>query len=205
MGVTYSQTSAARPQAVRESRAAVSRRSLSDGIENFVVRGRFPMSIRMAVAAGIVVACGIPVATSAQVITHRDVGVRMGLAIAVAALDQCEADGNSVSVAVVDRAGRLRVFLQSDRANPHNIDLARRKAYTARTFGRTSADWAKRIAELPELAAQRQLDDVIALRGGVPIKIGNETIGGVGVSGSSSEGDEKCAIAGIAKVAEQLK
>ena len=63
----------------------------------------------------------------------------MGLAVAVGALDQCEKDGNSVSVAVVDRAGRLRVFLQSDQANPHNLELARRKAYTARTFGRTSA------------------------------------------------------------------
>jgi uncharacterized protein GlcG (DUF336 family) len=164
------------------------------------------MSIRWALAAGLVAACGVPAAASAQVITHRDVGVRMGLAIALAALDQCEQDGNSVSVAVVDRAGRLRVFLQSDKANPHNIELARRKAYTARTFGRTSADWAKRTAELPEVGAQRQIDDVIALRGGVPIKIGNETIGGVGVSGSSGgEGDEKCAIAGIAKVADQLK
>jgi uncharacterized protein GlcG (DUF336 family) len=163
------------------------------------------MSIRMTLAAGIVAACGAPVMTHAQVITHRDVGVRMSLAIAVAALDQCEQDGNSVSVAVVDRAGRLRVFLQSDKANPHNIELARRKAYTARTFGRTTADWAKRTNELPELAAQRQLDDVIALRGGVPIKIGNEVIGAVGVSGSSGEGDEKCAIAGIAKVADQLK
>jgi uncharacterized protein GlcG (DUF336 family) len=161
------------------------------------------MSIRTALAAGIVAACGA--SASAQVITHRDVGVRMGLTIAIAALDQCEQDGNSVSVAVVDRAGRLRVFLQSDKANPHNIELARRKAYTARTFGRTTADWAKRTTELPELAAQRQLEDVIALRGGVPIKIGNETIGAVGVSGSSSEGDEKCAIAGIAKVADQLK
>src|SRR5262249_26052216 len=93
---------------------------------------------------------------------HRDVGVRMGLAIAVAALDQCEADGNSVSVAVVDRAGRLRVFLQADKANPHNLELARRKAYTARTFGRTSAEWAKRMTETPELAAQRELADVIA-------------------------------------------
>ena len=163
------------------------------------------MSIRMALAAGIVAACGASIRPSAQVITHRDVGVRMGLTIAIAALDQCEQDGNSVSVAVVDRAGRLRVFLQSDKANPHNIELARRKAYTARTFGRTTADWAKRTTELPELAAQRQLEDVIALRGGVPIKIGNETIGAVGVSGSSSEGDEKCAIAGIAKVADQLK
>jgi uncharacterized protein GlcG (DUF336 family) len=163
------------------------------------------MSIRLALAAGVVTACAVASPAGAQVITHRDVGVRMGLTIAVAALDQCEQDGNSVSVAVVDRARRLRVFLQSDKANPHNIELARRKAYTARTFGRTSADWAKRTAEMPELAAQRQLADVIALRGGVPIKVGNETIGAVGVSGSSSEGDEKCAMAGIARVADQLK
>jgi uncharacterized protein GlcG (DUF336 family) len=163
------------------------------------------MSIRFAFAAGLAAACALPSSSGAQVVTHRDVGVRMGLAIAVAALDRCESDGNSVSVAVVDRAGRLRVFLQADGANPHNLELARRKAYTARTFGRTSAEWAKRTSELPELAAQRQLADVIALRGGVPIKIGNETIGAVGVSGSSSEGDEKCAMAGIAKVEDQLK
>ncbi|HEY7666204.1 MAG TPA: heme-binding protein [Xanthobacteraceae bacterium] len=161
------------------------------------------MFIRSVLFAGFLVAGAAP--SHAQVIMQRDVGVRMGLAIAVAALDQCEQDGNSVSVAVVDRAGRLRVFLQSDRANPHNLELARRKAYTARTFGRSSAEWAKRTTEIPELAAQRQLADVIALRGGVPIKVGNETIGAVGVSGSSAEGDEKCALAGVAKVADQLK
>jgi len=163
------------------------------------------MSMRVRLFATLIATCALPSWSSAQVITHRDVGVRMGLAIAVAALDQCEADGNSVSVAVVDRAGRLRVFLQGDNANPHNLELARRKAYTARTFGRTSAEWAKRTADLPELAAQRELADVIALRGGVPIKVGNETIGAVGVSGSSSEGDEKCALVGIAKVSDQLR
>jgi uncharacterized protein GlcG (DUF336 family) len=162
------------------------------------------MSIR-STAAALTAICALASPAGAQVITHRDVGVRMGLAIAVAALDQCEKDGNSVSVAVVDQAGRLRVFLQADNANPHNIELARRKAYTARTFGRSSAEWAKRTVEMPELAAQRELGDVIALRGGVPIKVGNETIGAVGVSGSSSEGDEKCAMAGVAKVADQLK
>ncbi len=163
------------------------------------------MTIRFALASGLLAACMLPSSSSAQVITHRDVGVRMGLAIAVEALDHCEKDGNRISVAVVDRAGRLRVFLQSDNASPHNIELARRKAYTARTFGRTSAEWAKRTIDVPELAAQRELADVIALRGGVPIKIGNETIGAVGVSGSNSETDEKCAMAGIAKVADQLK
>src|SRR5262245_4785887 len=163
------------------------------------------MSIRFAFAAGLLAACACPAPSQAQVITHRDVGVRMALVIAETALTECEKAGNSVSVAVVDRAGRLRVFLQADKANPHNIELARRKAYTARTFNRTSAEWAKRTTEMPELAAQRELTDVIALRGGVPIKAGDETIGAVGVSGASSESDEKCALAGIAKVADQLR
>ena len=163
------------------------------------------MSFRFGLAAGLVAACACQSPTHAQVITHRDVGVRMGLVIAETALTECEKMGNSISVAVVDRAGRLRVFLQADKANPHNIELARRKAYTARTFGRTSAEWAKRTTDVPELAAQRQLADVIALRGGVPIKVGDETIGAVGVSGGSSEADEKCALAGIAKVADQLR
>ena len=155
--------------------------------------------------AGFIMVCASAAPGHGQVLMQRDVSVRMGLVIAETALAECEKAGNSVSVAVVDRAGRLRVFLQADNAAPHNIELARRKAYTARTFGRTTAEWAKRTVDMPELAAQRNLTDVIALRGGVPIKIGNETIGAVGVSGSSSEGDEKCAMAGIAKVADQLK
>ena len=42
--------------------------------------------------------------------------------------------------------------------------------------------------------------------GGVPIMVGDETIGAVGVSGASvRKDDENCAMAGIAKVADQLK
>ena len=141
----------------------------------------------------------------AQVLMQRDVSLHMGIAIAETAIAECEKAGNSVSVAVVDRAGRLRVFLQGDKAAPHNIELAQRKAYTARTFGRSSAEWAERTAGASDLAGQRQLEHVIALRGGVPIKVGDETIGAVGVSGSSSQGDEACALAGLAKVADQLK
>ncbi len=141
----------------------------------------------------------------AQVLMQRDVSLHMALKIAETAVAECEKSGNSISVAVVDRAGRLRVFLQGDKASPHNIELAQRKAYTARTFGRTSAEWAKRTEPGMELAGQRQLEHVIALRGGVPIKVGDETIGAVGVSGSTSDGDEGCAMAGVAAVADQLK
>ena len=141
----------------------------------------------------------------AQVITQRDVGVHMALAAAEAALTTCEKNGASVTVAVLDRAGRLRAFLQGDTAMPHNIELARRKAYTALTFGRPTAEWAQRTADNPDLMPQRNLTDVIASRGGLPLKIGNLTIGAIGVSGSSTTGDEACAQAGVDKVADQLK
>jgi uncharacterized protein GlcG (DUF336 family) len=164
------------------------------------------MSSKLTIIAGLALAAALgPCARGQGVLVQHDVSVRMGMAIADAALTSCEKKGASVSVAVVDRAGRLRVFLQGDKASPHNIELARRKAYTALTFGISSAEWAKRTVGESELAGQRQLGDVIALRGGIPIKLGTEKIGAVGVSGSNSEGDEACAQAGLDAVADQLK
>lgn len=153
----------------------------------------------------VLVSAIVPLSGSvAQVLMQRDVSLHMALTVAEAAIAECEKNGNDVSVAVVDRAGRLRVFLQGDKAAPHNIELAQRKAYTARTFGRSSADWAERTGPTSELAGQRQLEHVIPLRGGVPIKVGNEVIGAAGVSGSPGV-DSECVNAGIDKVKDQLQ
>jgi uncharacterized protein GlcG (DUF336 family) len=83
--------------------------------------------------------------------------------------------------------------------------MARRKAYTARMFRTSTLEFQKRTATDPSLAAQRDVADILALGGGVPIQVGNDTIGGVGSSGSSQDMDDACAKAGVAKVAEQLK
>ena len=99
------------------------------------------MSFRLAAAAAVAAIIAVPGSAGAQVLMEKNVSVRMALAIAETALAEC---GDRVSVAVVDRTGRLRVFLQGDGAAPHNIELARRKAYTAETFGRTSLEWAQR-------------------------------------------------------------
>ncbi len=161
------------------------------------------MLLRFAVAAAAALTV-LPCSAGAQVLATHDVSVEMGLAIAETALSQC---GSHVSVAVVDHAGRLRVFLQGNNAAPHNIELARRKAYTANTFGRPTGDWMKRTGPDSAIAGQRQLSEVIPLQGGVPIKIGEETIGGVGLSGAPKGGEqeEACGLAGVAKVADQLK
>jgi uncharacterized protein GlcG (DUF336 family) len=162
------------------------------------------MSMKAGLAAGAIALALAPCASSAQVQTHRDITWKLGLAIAEGAIEECAKTNVGISVAVVDRAGRVRIFIASDDPSPHNFELARRKAYTARTFRRPTLEWAQRTKEGSELAPQRQLADVIALGGGVPINVGNDTIGAVGVSGSSQTGDDACARAGIAKVADQL-
>jgi uncharacterized protein GlcG (DUF336 family) len=172
------------------------------------------MLFRLGTAAAIA-ALLLPGSAGAQVLNEKNISVKMALAIAETALAEC---GDHVSVAVVDRTGRLRVFLQGDGAAPHNIELARRKAYTAETFGRPTEEWAARTdpaaAEKAaaagngqNIAGQRVLSEVIPLQGGVPIKVGDQTIGGVGLSGAPHGGpqEEACGKAGVAKVADQLK
>ena len=160
------------------------------------------MSVRLAAAAAVAGILAAPGVAPAQPLTEHNVSAHMALAIATEALDKCTW---RTSVAVVDRTGRLRVFIQGDGAAPHNLELARRKAYTAETFGRTSIDWAKRTET--NVPGQRSLSEVIPLQGGVPIKAGNDTIGGVGLSGAPMGGpqEEACGKAGVDKVADQLK
>jgi uncharacterized protein GlcG (DUF336 family) len=161
------------------------------------------MAIRSGLGTMLVLGCGLASAPSgAQVLMQRDVSLRMALTIAETASAEC---GAIASIAVVDRAGRIKILLRGDGGSPHNVELARRKAYTARTFRMTSAAWAKRTESVNQ--GQRMLSDVIPLGGGVPIMVGNETIGAIGLSGApgGQAKEEACAMAGIAKVADQLK
>ena len=160
------------------------------------------MSIELA-AAAVAAIIAVPGYAGAQVLTEKNISIKMAMAIAETALNDCTP---RVSVAVLDRAGRMRVFLQGDNASPHNLELARRKAYTALTFRRPSAEWAKRTAE-GDVTGQRSLTDVIPLGGGVPIMIGEDAVGAIGLSGApgGQPKEEACAKAGIAKVADQLR
>src|SRR5882724_113158 len=161
------------------------------------------MSIRLGLVIGLAALVAASSPAGAQVLSEKNISIKMAMAIAETALTECTP---RVSVAVLDRAGRLRVFLQGDNASPHNLELARRKAYTALTFRRPSAEWAKRTAE-GDVTGQRSLAEVIPLGGGVPIMIGEDAVGAVGLSGApgGQPKEEACAKAGIAKIADQLK
>ncbi len=80
-----------------------------------------------------------------------------------------------------------------------------RKAYTSRSFHVPSGEFVARLKADPTFALIH-LNNVIANQGGLPIKVGDDTIGGVGASGApGGEKDEACVKAGIDKVADLLK
>jgi uncharacterized protein GlcG (DUF336 family) len=136
---------------------------------------------------------------------EKNVSMAMSIAIMQGAIEQCTNDGYKVSVVIVDKGGNVAGSVRGDGTGPHTMEFARLKAYTARTRNQTSLQTMK-LLEDPANAFIRQIPNVVGVGGGVPIRAGNETIGGVGVSGApGGEKDEVCANAGIAKVADALK
>lgn len=151
-------------------------------------------------------AAGLAMPAFAQA-PQMEKNISMGLAMAImqGTIDQCTKDGYKVSVTIVDKAGNVAAQIRGDGTNPHTMEFSRLKAYTSRTRGQTSLEFMKLTAD-PANAYLKQIPNVVAVGGGVPIKAGNEVIGAVGVSGApGGEKDEVCALAGIAKVEAGLK
>ena len=151
----------------------------------------------------VLVACGY--ASAQGVVMQRNLSLNLAKTIAEATLEACKSKGFHTAAVVVDRSGQVLVTLRDEAATPQTAEMARRKAYTARMFRSTTLEFQKRTIADPTLAPQRDVADILALGGGVPIRVGEEIIGGVGSSGSSQEQDDACAKAGVAKVADQLK
>jgi uncharacterized protein GlcG (DUF336 family) len=154
-------------------------------------------------AASFAYAC--PSLARAELLTHKDLTLAVAKTIAETAIADCKAKGYAVSAVVVDRGGDTLVAMRGDNASPHTMENARRKAYTARSFRQSTTAYAKRFADNdPVVRQQVTLPNVIAISGGLPIKVGDEVIGGVGLSGSPGV-DEPCVQAGLDKVANELK
>lgn len=159
--------------------------------------------VRAAIVSG---ALMMSASASAQgVVTTKQISAEVANGIAMAAIEQCRKDGFRVSVAIVDRAGNMQALLRDEGAGPHTPDTARRKAFTSASFGITTADFSARVAQ-PGNAALNDITGVITLAGGIPVRAGNDLIGGIGVGGApTGTSDEACAKAGLEKYAAQIK
>jgi uncharacterized protein GlcG (DUF336 family) len=162
-----------------------------------------PLSLA-ALLAGTAVAVSLAAPASAQLLQRKDLSLSVAQTIANGALEACKAMGYAASVVVVDRGGDTLVALRGDGTGPHTVENARRKAYTANTFKMSTEDFVQAMKTQPVRREQTTLPGVIAINGGVPIKVGNEVIGGVGLSGSPGK-DEECVNAGLEKAKQFLQ
>ena len=141
----------------------------------------------------------------ADLLVRHDLPYAVALTIAQTAVESCAAKGYAESAVVVDRDGETIVAIRGENAQPYTLENARRKAYTAVNFRIPTAEYAKRFADNnPVVRQQVTLPNIIAIPGGLPIKVGTEVIGGAGASGSPGV-DEPCVQTGLDKIVDQLK
>ena len=160
-----------------------------------------PLKVAVAAAS---FACAAARPADAELLTEKSLPAAVAVTIAQTAYESCAQQGYHVSVHVVGREGQVLVAIRGDGSSPHTFENSLRKAYTARTFRISSGEFAQRVKDNPTLGVVH-LPGVIALQGALPIKVGEDVIGAVGVSGApGGDKDEACSKAGIDKVAAQL-
>ncbi|NNE66168.1 MAG: heme-binding protein [Pyrinomonadaceae bacterium] len=110
--------------------------------------------------------------------------------------------GTKMDIAVVDAGANLKFFIRMDGAWLGSIDIAMKKARTARYFDMPTGS----IGELsqpdgPLFNIEHSNGGLISFPGGLPIKnSAGEIIGAIGVSGSSVEDDHTVAEAGASAI-----
>lgn len=163
-----------------------------------------PGVLRIMVGLLFVFVLGIfPVGASAADLPREAVlPLSLATKAASAAVEQCTKDGYQVSAAVVDRAGVVRALLREDGAGPHTVQSSRKKAYTAASLKRPTAELATLIAKMPAVQGLRDMNEnILMLGGGLPIIMAGEIVGGIGVGGApGGHLDVACAQAGLESI-----
>lgn len=109
--------------------------------------------------------------------------------------------GVKMNIAVVDAGANLKAFVRMDGAWLGSVDIAIKKAKTARFFNMNTGEIGKLSQPGgPLYNIEHSNDGLISFPGGVPIKSGGQIIGAIGVSGDSVENDHAVAEAGAAVV-----
>ncbi len=122
----------------------------------------------------------------------------MAAKIAQATFEQAKKDGMFITVTVVDQSGQTLAVLRHHNAGVHTIKASYKKAYTACSQKRETAEIAKGIKEgtIPEDI--RYLDEnMLMMDGGIPIVIDGKVVGGIGVGGAHGNADTSIAKAGL--------
>lgn len=149
----------------------------------------------------------VATAASAQPVrTEKNISLELANQIASASVAACAANGYAVAATVVDRAGTVRAVQRADNAGPHTLGASQQKAFTSASAKNNTLAMMEGAQKNPAAANLVYIPGFLLVGGGVPIKVGTETIGAVGIGGApGGHLDEQCAMTALDKVKDQLK
>jgi uncharacterized protein GlcG (DUF336 family) len=166
-------------------------------------KGFTPMKLTRFVlltAAGALLAAN----ASAQLPSSKVLTLDVAQAIAQEAMAKCRADGYKVTVLVVDGLNATKAMLRDDGATASTTEVAKMKATATMLYNRPSGPATPPPAG--QAAPPATIPGTINAQGGVPIKVGEATIGAVAVSGApGGDKDAACANAALTKLADRLR
>jgi uncharacterized protein GlcG (DUF336 family) len=140
----------------------------------------------------------------AQLPTTKLLTVEVAQALAQEAMTKCRADGYRVTVTVVDAANVLKAYMRDDGATRSTVEIGRMKATSVIMSGRPSGPPPNLAPGAPVPAPV--IPGTINGVGGVPIKVGEQMIGALSVSGApGGDKDAVCANFALTKLADRLK
>lgn len=145
-----------------------------------------------------------PTLMAEDLVPARLMGLELARDIAQGAIDACRKDGYQVAVVVTDRSGDPVVIMRDVFVNKYMVQIAQNKANAAAMSNSSSGELRANMARIRD--ELNELDGVLLMEGGMPIRVAGSLIGAVGVSGApGGDKDEACARHGLDVVQERLE
>jgi uncharacterized protein GlcG (DUF336 family) len=147
-----------------------------------------------------------PAGAAEGLVSAKRLSASLAAELAMAAVTACAQKNYHVGVVVLDYSGVQQAALRGDGAAPQNVLNANDKAYTAASFGADTADLVERSKTGPVSSAFAKVPHLLLNAGGVVIKVGEEVIGAIGVSGApGGDTDAICAKTALEKIKDRMK
>lgn len=140
------------------------------------------------------IAGSVSLTAQADVLAQKNISLAQANALATSAIQACMAKNYQVTVTVVDRAGVIKAVQRTDNAGPHTVKASEMKAYTSLSTKNASGKVMEAAQSNAGAQNMRDVPGFLLLAGGLPLKVGDEVIGAIGIGGApGGHLDETCA------------
>lgn len=163
--------------------------------------------LQCALAVAFVLALGAAAAQAQMTKRVLTADVAEKMALACEAYQKTQKDWRTLNIAILDDAGDLLYFRRDPTSFRGSIKIAIDKAWTSTQFPMSTRDIGDKIVnrEAGKIHGFQFMERVISFPGGIPIFMGGQHVGAIGVSGATGDQDEECAMKAIEAVKDMLK